>query len=83
MICFVIFFIFFIDGILIDIFIKELCGGVWIYYIFNFVFGSFFELIDFILNFIVFDIRIVIRNLIGFCFSFFVFEMVFDFFVKL
>lgn len=83
MICFVILFIFFIDGIFIEILIKEFCGGVCIYYIFNLVFGSLLELIDFMLNFFVYDIWMVICNFIGFWFSLFVFEMVFDLFVKL
>ncbi|CAG8628206.1 8916_t:CDS:10 [Acaulospora morrowiae] len=71
-----------IDGTMIDISTKELCGGARIYYIFNNVYGAALESISPCSNLSVQDIRTAIRNSTGPRPSLFVPEIAFDLLVK-
>lgn len=71
-----------IDGNVIDINTKELCGGARIYYIYNNIFGKSLQALNPTSNLTISDIKTAIRNSTGPRATLFVPELAFDLLVK-
>lgn len=71
-----------IDGNVIDINTKELCGGARIYYIYNNIFGKSLQTLNPTSNLTTLDIKTAIRNSTGPRATLFVPELAFDLLVK-